>query len=590
MTKLTVDQTLLRAKSLERKGENVEARALYQSVLRKFPGNPTAREALARLGQAAAASDPCPPQEALDYLLALYSRGQLDVVAAQAERLIREFPASFLLWNLLGASYAQTGKIAGAEQAFHRATELKPDFPDAFSNLGNILKDQGRFEEAVASYNQAIELNPGFAEAYGNLGNALKNLGRLDEAAAGFMRAITLKPEYIEAYCNLFELFEKSNRLDSAREVLENARKVFPVLPPELRLRSAAYHFRVKEFDTVIAELRGIGGQELRATSEIKRQELLAKSFEKTRHHDDAFLHMRRMNELIHSAYQAFEKPAADYLDHIEQRMRQLRSAREERPSARPAPAGLRPVFLVGFPRSGTTLLDAFLRGHPRIEVVEEKPMLVRAFASIDEFSAPARIESLDRETLDRMRGRYFDELNRHLRHEDGKTVVDKLPLNLVLAPEMHALFPDARYILALRHPLDCLLSNYKQNFKPNIPMYLMSDLAQASALYDAAMSVFHLSQERYGLAVHRVRYEDLTQDTESVLKSLVAFLGLEWDATLLDHRRTAAQRQMINTPSYSQVVEGIYRDSNDLWRNYEAHLRAFTPGLRHWMEEFGYR
>ncbi|MBK9130568.1 MAG: sulfotransferase [Gammaproteobacteria bacterium] len=589
MAKLTVDQALLRAKSLERKGENEEARALYQSVLQNFPGNPTAREALARLGQAAA-SGPSPPQESLDHLLALYHQGQLDVVAAQAERLAREFPASFLLWNILGASCAQIGKAAIAEQAFRRATELKPDFPDAFSNLGNILKDQGRLEEAVASFTRAIELNPGFAEAHGNLGNALRNLDRLDEASASFARAIALKPDHLEAHCNLFELFEKSNCLDSAREVLENARKVFPVFPPELRLRSAAYHFRLKEFDAVIAELQGIGGQDLRLTSEIKRQELLAKSLEKTRRYADAFLHMRRMNELIHSAYPAFGKPAADYLENIERRKRQLQSAQKERPSARPAPAGLQPVFLVGFPRSGTTLLDAFLRGHPRIEVVEEKPMLVRAFASIDEFSSPVAIESLDAETLDRMRGRYFDELGRHLRHEDGKTVVDKLPLNLTLAPEMHALFPDARYILALRHPLDCLLSNYKQNFKPNVPMYLMSDLAKASALYDAAMSVFHLSQERYGLAVHRVRYEDLTQDTEAALKSLVAFLGLEWDADLLDHRRTAAQRQMINTPSYSQVVEGVYRDSNDLWRNYEAELRAFTPGLRRWMEEFGYR
>ncbi len=591
MAKLTVDQALLRAKSLERKGELDEARAVYQTVLQSFPGNQPARQAISRLGQPAqsAATGPNPPQDSLDHLMDLYKQGHLDIVAEQAERLTREFPGSFALWNLLGASCAQTGRISLAEQAFRSATELKPDFPDAFSNLGNVLKDQGRLEEAVASFTRAIALKPDFAEAHGNLGNAFKNLDRLEEAAACFARAIALKPDHLEAHCNLFELYEKSNRLDSAREALENARKVFPVFPPELKLRNAAYHFRMKEFEMVIAELQDIGAKDLRANSETRRLELLAKSLEKTRRHDEAFLCMHRMNELIKAAHKVFDEPASAYLHNTEMRRQYLQSSRGEKPAGRSASAGPRPVFLVGFPRSGTTLLDAFLRGHPQVEVVEERPMLARTTGLIGEFSPPARIEGLDDETLGRMRGIYFDELKQHVLHDEGKTLVDKLPLNLIMAPEMHALFPDARYILALRHPLDCLLSNYKQIFKPNIAMYLMSDLGQASALYDEAMSVFHLCMERYGLSVHRVRYEDLTHDTEGALKSLVSFLGMEWDATLLDHKRTAAQRRMINTPSYSQIIEDVYTDSNFLWKKYEAQLQPFIPRLQRWMVEFGY-
>ncbi|MCZ2111295.1 MAG: sulfotransferase [Dehalococcoidia bacterium] len=591
MAKLTVDQALLRATSLERKGELEAARRLYQEVLQRFPGNPRAGAALVRLGEPAGTitSTGDLPRESLAHLASLYDQGRLDAVAEQAERLTHAFPDAFALWNLLGVSSARLGRIAGAERAFRCAATLKPDFPDAFSNLGNILKDQGRFDEAVASFERAIALNPGFAEAHGNLGNALKGQGRLDEAAASFARAIELRPDFTEAHCNLFELFEKSNRLDSARDVLENARRVFPLFPPELKLRKAAYHFRMKAFDAVIAELRGTDGGVLGVHSEIKRLELLAKSLEKTRRHDEAFRHMRGMNGLIRTTYRAFAEPAAGYLENVARRRRHLHSAQGTPPARRPVPGRSRRVFLVGFPRSGTTLLDAFLRGHPQMEVIEERPLMTRAIAPLGEFSAPDRIEALGDDELDRMRGLYSDELKRHLDSDDGKIVVDKLPLNLIMAPEMHALFPDARYILALRHPLDCLLSNYKQNFKPNVPMYLMSDLAQASALYDHAMSIFHLCRERYGLDVHPVRYEDLTQDTERVLKSLVSFLGMEWDGALLDHKRTVARRGMINTPSYSQVVEDVYTDSNELWRRYEEYLRPYAPGLRRWMEEFGY-
>jgi hypothetical protein len=102
-------------------------------------------------------------------------------------------------------------------------------------------------------------------------------------------------------------------------------------------------------------------------------------------------------------------------------------------------------------------------------------------------------------------------------------------------------------------------------------------------------MSIFHLSRERYTLDVHCVRYEDLTTHTESVLQSLVSFLGIEWDSNILNHKRTATQRHRINTPSYSQVVEDVYRDSNNLWKKYEEHLKPFASTIQYWIDEFGY-
>lgn len=591
MAKLSVDQMLHRAKSHERKGEFDEARTLYLTVLQSFPGNTRARQALAQLGGAgqAAVTGQNPPQETLDHLMDLYNQGQLAAVAEQALGLTQAFPDSFVLWNLLGASGAQIGRIAIAEKAFRRASELNPNFPDAHSNLGNILKDQGKLDEAVACYARALELNPGFAGAHNNLGNALRNQGRLDEAVASFTRALELKPDFVDAHCNLFELYEKSNQLSAAREAIEAMQRVFPVLPAELKLRKAIYHFRMKEYDAVIAEIRGIGEKSLTGNQEIRRLELLSKSLEKASHYNEAFLYMHRMNALIVSMYRELDEPATRYLEHIEARRLDLQSASRKKPARRVHDDQAEPVFLVGFPRSGTTLLDTFLRGHPQAEVIEEKPMMALSVAHLGEFRPLEQIEALNDDELRLMRRLYFDELKKHVKAEGRKIVIDKFPLNLVYAPEMHALFPNARYILALRHPLDCMLSNYKQNFRVNAPMYLMSDLQRAAALYDNAMSIFRLCRERYDLRVHDVRYEDLTTDAESVLRPLVSFLGMEWDSSVLDHKQSARQRRMIDTPSYSQVVEDIYKDSTNLWKRYEEHLKPFVPRMQYWMDQFGY-
>jgi len=591
MAKLRVDQALIRARSHERKGEIEEARRLYQRVIESFPGNQRARQALARLdkpGQATA-SGQSPPQEALDYLIGLYGQGRLDAVAGQAERLAQEFPDSFALWNLLGAAAAQTGKVAIAEKAFRRAAELNPGYPDAYNNLGNIFKDQGRLDEAAASYSRALELKPDFAAAHNNLGNTLRDQGKPDEAAASYSRALELKPDFAEAHFNLFELFEKSNRLDSARDVIENMQRVFPVLPAELKLRKAMYHFRMKEFDSVISEIQGMAEKSLGNTLEIKRLELLSKSLEKIRNYKDALLYMRRMNMLIESTYKELDEPASRYLENSEKRRQGLRSASREKLANRFKSDQAAQIFLIGYPRSGTTLLDTFLRGHPQIEVIEEKHMLTRAISHIGEFCTLDRIEGLDEDQLNIMRGLYFDELKKHVAVGGKKIVIDKFPLNLIRAPEMHALFPHAKYILALRHPLDCMLSNYKQNYQLNAPMYLMSDLSRVSALYDSAMSIFHLCKERYTLDVHSVRYEDLTNDSEGVLRSLVSFLGIEWNSNILNHKSTAIRRRMINTPSYSQVTEDVYKDSNNLWQKYEELLKPYAPGLQYWIDKFGY-
>ena len=170
MAKLNVDRTLRKAESRERKGEMDEALKLYHSVLAVFPGNIRAKQGLARLSQPkpGTLAGENPSDEILHQLIDLYNKGQIRTVIQECDRLTKEFPQSFLLWNLLGAANNAQGKLKEAIAAYNKALLIKPDFAEGHTNRGNTLKDLGRLDEAVASYDKAIQLKPDYAGAYYN--------------------------------------------------------------------------------------------------------------------------------------------------------------------------------------------------------------------------------------------------------------------------------------------------------------------------------------------------------------------------------------------------------------------------------------
>ena len=247
------------------------------------------------------------------------------------------------------------------------------------------------------------------------------------------------------------------------------------------------------------------------------------------------------------------------------------------------------PTFLVGFPRSGTTLLDTILRTHSKINVVEEQPMLEKMHSALGGLQDVSAIEALDESDLSLASNAYFEELERHTDWTGGSLVIDKLPLNLLKTPLIHQVFPEAKFILALRHPLDCILSCWMQTFKLNTAMANMVDLDRIVDFYCVAMDTFHLSQRRYGLDVHRIRYEDLIEDFEAETTSILRFLDLEWESELLNYQATALARRKISTPSHSQVIKPIYKAASFRWKHYENHLEKYKCKLAPWFEEYGY-
>jgi hypothetical protein len=183
----------------------------------------------------------------------------------------------------------------------------------------------------------------------------------------------------------------------------------------------------------------------------------------------------------------------------------------------------------------------------------------------------------------------YIEELKKHIEVGKKQIVIDKLPLSILQIPLINQIFPEAKFILALRHPLDCVLSCWMQNFKLNPAMGNMVDLEQIVDFYCTAMEIFKLSQERYSLNTYRIRYEDVVLDFKSEVSNVLGFLGLEWEEELRSYQKTALAREKINTPSHSQVIKPIYKTALYRWKNYEAYLEPYKSRLAPWILEYGY-
>ena len=252
-------------------------------------------------------------------------------------------------------------------------------------------------------------------------------------------------------------------------------------------------------------------------------------------------------------------------------------------------PRWIQPTFLIGFPRSGTTLLDTILRTHSNIDVLEELPMIQKINASFGGIPTISMIESMDNTEAEIASGYYFGEVEKHIEIVKKQTLLDKLPLNILQLPLINQIFPNAKYIIALRHPLDCVLSCWMQNFKLNPSMANMIELERIADFYDIAMTILKLSEERYSLETHRIRYEDLILDFKPNVSKLLAFLDLEWEEELRSYQKTALKRGIIKTPSFSQVIKPLYKTSSYRWKHYEENLEQYKTRLMPWVHEFGY-
>ena len=462
--------------------------------------------------------------------------------------------------------------------------ELAEEFPDnalPLRELFMLLKDTRRDRPALEVIEAAIERAPDNVDLLLDRANHLAALQRMDEAEAAYRRALELDPQHAAAFAGLALVNEMTNRASSLAPLADEAE--------QRGVDSAAsfirgYHFRrTKQFEEGLAALEKVPTELEPARQLHLRGQLL----EGAGRYDDAFATFAEMNQRFREDTSHPEERGASYRDmirffHKTATSDWAQSWREEgQPDDRVAP-----IFLVGFPRSGTTLLDTMLMSHPGIEVLEEEPALQTAMDLLPSF---AGLPNLPDEQIRAARDLYFDTVTSLGRLTPGNRLVDKNPLTINLLPFVRRLFPDARIILALRHPCDVVLSCFMANFRLNEGMSSFIRLDTAAELYDLSFRYYEHVQSLMPMPAHVVMYEKIVADRETELRKLFDFLGLDWHDAVLDHQKTALERGRIKTASYAQVVEPIYTRSAGRWQKYRKHLEPILPVLAPWAEKFGY-
>ena len=531
-------------------------------------------------------------------------------------RVVDAAPDDWESWNNLGNAHAGLEDHAAAVEALQQALTLNPDSAPTRLNLALELACLGKVDESEALLRDAIARDPTDARCATELAGILRLRGPSDDVVDQYERALTIDPDNIalrvqhatEArLMNRFGEAEASYTVALDREpnhglanlgfarMLDNLNREHEIAPLLARAERAGVesgvaavirafdHRRARRFAEGLDALADVPADLDSAAIHHLRGEFL----NGLGRHDEAFAAYRSMNEEYRLDPSRPEERAAAYADLVRSDFATVSPAWFDRwgppaaPDVRPAP-----VFLVGFPRSGTTLLDTLLMGHPGVEILEEEPTLREVSGVLQQVE---ELPDASPEQLEHARDKYWETAGKLTPLAPGRLLVDKNPLLMNKLPLIRRLFPDARIILAVRHPCDVVLSCYITNFSLNAGMANFLTLESAANLYDLSFRSAERAIEVMKLSAHTVKYENIVADRESELRTLFDFLGLEWNEAVLDHQSTARGRDHIKTASYAQVVQPIYTRAAGRWERYRAHLEPILPILEPWIAKFGY-
>jgi tetratricopeptide (TPR) repeat protein len=476
----------------------------------------------------------------------LRRRGRFEAAEASVREALRLKPDYPEALNNLGITLREQERLEEAEASLREALRVKPDYADALNNLGLALKDQGKLAEAVACLEQASRLKSDFVEAHNNLGAALTEQGNVSEAIRCFQESLRLKPDYAQGYYNLAELAAENRYEFSAREL------------GAIQGLVSAGHLSWKDASLL--------------------HYTLAIVLNKAKKDDEAFQHYREANDLqkqdLEQAGTAFDP--VQYRRFMDRVIAACNAEYFQRIRSFGIESAL-PVFIVGVPRSGTSLVEQILACHrlvfgggERTDIKRTAKAIRRQLGIPDDY--PECLARLDRKTVQALAEPYVERLQRL--GGNAARVTDKLPGNFNYLGLIATLFPQARVLHCRRDPLDTCVSCFCQNFRNISYAQSLEHLGLHYREYERLMAHWH---KVLPIPILDVSYEELVTDQEKVSREMIAFLGLAWDDRCLHFHEN---RRAVYTASKLQVRQPIYANSVGRWRRYERHLGPLLEAL----------
>jgi tetratricopeptide (TPR) repeat protein len=505
----------------------------------------------------------------------LLKQGKLDEAAAQYERATALRPDLFEAHGNLGSILLQQGKLDQAVERYRQAIALRPHLAAPHSNLGNVLLNQGKFDEAIAQFEQAIALDPDIAEVYNNLGAALRQQGKLDQAMARFEQALALNPDYAEAHNNLGNILWERGKFDEAAARYDRALSLKPDYAEAHYDRSDLKIYRAGDPDLAALEALAADAGRLPPDKMLYVHFALGKALQDVGDYGRAFEHLLQGNALKRrevkydeAAHERNFQRVADAFD----------SALFDRFPAAGDPSPV-PIFVLGMPRSGSTLIEQILASHPQVHAAGELWNLDRVVHKVSDKTGrplpfPAWVPALNADGWRRLGQAYLASLPTPA---GGKTrIIDKAPSNFLYVGLIRLILPNARIIHTVRDPVDTCVSCFARLFtQGQVFSYDLAELGRYFRRYHELMA--HWRSVLPAGALLDVAYEDVVDNLEAQARRLIDYCGLPWDDRCLSFHETD---RPIATSSNVQVRQPLYRSSVARWHRYASYLEPLLAEL----------
>lgn len=539
-------------------------------------------------------------------------------------------PRERLHWTNLGTALRMERRYDEALAAFQRAAALGEGSADFYYNVGLLHFDRRDFEAARAVLERATALSPRDAairlqyaralqermrskearaalqgwdgleglntEILAQIANLLINLGEAKESAIALARARLDPAPPPAAAIKIIEILERSNRLAEAREALDRLRR-----SPTARAADP------DELDNVEAVLAQREGRHEEARAALERLLANCPALHLRQYH---LFRLARSLDALGRYEEAFSALAEGHRSQVEH----FRMTQPEIALQGPAPLTITerdcdpadvaqwnhagaptleqsPIFIVGFPRSGTTLLELALDAHSTLRTMDEQPFIQSALEDLVARGAryPENLRGLEGDQLNEVRSAYWQRVRGKVGLHQGERLIDKNPLNILRLPVIRRLFPSAPILLAVRHPCDVILSCYMQHFGDADFALLCRDLPSTASGYRRMFDSWYRQADKLAVVAYEVQYEKLVTDFEQGIRRICDFLALTFEPAMLEPARHASGKAFISTPSYSQVVKPVNTKSVDRWRHYERHFAGALPALAPYLQRWGY-
>ncbi len=524
--------------------------------------------------------NPTPGSQAeLDELLVLARRHhqaqRYDDAATAYQRILAIKPNVAVNCFELAEVLSSQGKLDEAQTYLERAVTLRPDFAQAQHALASLLRSQGKLDAARARFETVSALMPRSAEAHNNVANMLTALGRFDEAAQRYEQALAVRPDFAEAHNNLGNIFRIQGHVPQAMAQYDRAIALQPDYTEPYFGRSALKTFRPGDADLAALEAVAAKSDHLPGRKMLNINFALAKALDDVGQYDRAFEHLLQGNAIKHR--EAVYDEAGE-----KQTFRLVREVFDSKLLERFAGAGdpsPAPIFILGMPRSGSTLVEQILASHPQVQAAGELPNLSQVAAGVIDTTGrpvpyPNYIPALQAADFRRLGHAYLAGLPKP---QAGKIrITDKMPNNFLYVGLIHLILPNARIVHTMRNPVDTCLSCFSRLFTSGQTFsYDLGELGRYWRQYSDLMD--HWRTVLPPGAILDVRYEDVVGNLEEQARRLVDFCGLPWDASCLSFHKT---KRPIATASDMQARQPLYRSSVERWRHYEPHLGPLLAEL----------